>query len=113
MIHFDDFKKVELRTARVVTAERVEGSEKLIRIELEVGKGEEGALATRQIVAGIGLKYAPENLIGKTIVIVANLEPRKLMGLESNGMLLAASNDSQGPVLLTTMDDIDSGSEIR
>ncbi len=113
MIHFDDFKKVELRTARVLTAERVEGSEKLIRLELEVGKSEEGSAATRQIVAGIGLKYTPEDLIGKTIVIVANLEPRKLMGLESNGMLLAASNDEQGPVLLTTMDAIDSGSEIR
>ena len=113
MINFDDFKKVELRTARVVTAERVEGSEKLIRLELEVGKDPAGELPMRQIVAGIGLKYAPEDLIGKTIVIAANLEPRKLMGLESNGMLLAASNDHQGPVLLTTMEDIDSGSEIR
>lgn len=113
MINFDDFKKVELRTARVVVAERVEGSEKLIRLDLEVGKDSAGEPLTRQIVAGIGLKYAPEDLIGKTIVIVANLEPRKLMGLESNGMLLAASNDHQGPVLLTVMEDIDSGSEIR
>ncbi len=113
MISFDDFKKVELRTARVLTAQRVEGSEKLIRLELEVGKNEEGSATTRQIVAGIGLKYAPEDVVGKTIVVVANLEPRKLMGLESNGMLLAASNDEQGPVLLTTIGDIDSGSEIR
>lgn len=113
MITFDDFKKVELRTARVKAAERVAGSEKLIRLELEVGASGEGESVSRQIVAGIGLTYAPEDLIGKTIVIVANLEPRKLMGVESNGMLLAASNDEQGPVLLTTMEDIDSGSEIR
>ena len=113
MITFDDFKKVELRAARVKTAERVTGSEKLIRLELELGAGDQEGSALRQIVAGIGLKYAPDDLIGKTIVIVANLEPRKLMGLESNGMLLAASNDGQGPVLLTTMGDIDPGSEIR
>jgi len=113
MITFDDFKKVELRTARVKTAERVTGSEKLIRLELELSAGDQEESAARQIVAGIGLKYSPEELIGKTIIIVANLEPRKLMGLESNGMLLAASNDEQGPVLLTTMGDIDPGSEVR
>jgi methionyl-tRNA synthetase len=113
MITFDDFKKVELRTARVKTAERVTGSEKLIRLELELSASDQEESGMRQIVAGIGLKYAPEELIGKTIIIVANLEPRKLMGLESNGMLLAASNDEQGPVLLTTMGDIDPGSEVR
>jgi methionyl-tRNA synthetase len=113
MITFDDFKKVELRTARVAIAERVAGSEKLIRLEVEVGVGETGEPVRRQIVAGIGVAYAPEELIGKIIVIVANLEPRKLMGIESNGMLLAASNDGQGPVLLTAMGEIEPGSEIR
>lgn len=108
MASFDDFKKIELRTAKILGAQRVEGSEKLIQLELNDGS-EEG----RQIVAGIGTKYEPDDLIGKTIVIVANLESRKLMGLESQGMLLAASNEEEGPVLLTTMENIEPGSEIR
>lgn len=114
-ISFDDFKKVELKTAKILEANRVEGSEKLIQLLLDDGsKKEESDLpVSRQIVAGIGTKYEPEALIGKTIVIVANLEPRNLMGLESQGMLLAASNDEQGPILLTTMEEIEPGSEIR
>lgn len=124
-INYDDFKKIELKTAKVLKAERVEGSEKLIRLEVDcpdtgipassgqADNEENNSAATRQIVAGIGLKYQPEDLIGKTIIIVANLEPRKLMGLESRGMLLAASNQEQGPILLTVMEDINPGSEIR
>lgn len=107
MITFDDFKKVELKTARIQSAERVKGSEKLLKLMVSVGN------ENRQIIAGIGKQYEPDLLIGKTIVIVANLEPRTLMGLESQGMLLAASNESEGPVLLTTLGDIVSGSEIR
>jgi methionine--tRNA ligase beta chain len=106
-IKFEDFKKIDLRVAKIVFAEKVQDSEKLIRLELDLG-GEK-----RQIVAGIGNKYQPEELVGKNIVIVANLEPRKLMGIESQGMLLAASNENEGPILLTTMEDIASGSEIR
>jgi len=133
-INFDDFKKIELKTAKVLKAERIEGSEKLIRLEVyyssasseqvslasseqiknEAGlPAQAGEFLPRQIIAGIGLKYQPEDLIGKTVIIVANLEPRKLMGLESQGMLLAASNQEQGPILLTTMEDINPGSEIR
>jgi methionyl-tRNA synthetase len=107
MISYEDFKKIELKTAKVVSAERVENSDKLVKLEVLLGEEK------RQIVAGIGKKYAPDELIGKTIVIVANLEPRSLMGLESQGMLLAASNESEGPVLLTAMDDISEGSEIK
>ncbi len=111
IISYDDFKKVELKTAKIESAERVEGSDKLIKLKLNLGKAD--LPAGRQVIAGIGKKYEPENLVGKTIVIVANLEPRNLMGLESQGMLLAASNETEGPVLLTTMENIDSGSEIR
>jgi methionine--tRNA ligase beta chain len=94
-IPFDDFKKVELRIARVLTAERVEGSEKLVKLEVAAGDTDEAGLpVTRQILAGIGKEYAPETLVGKSITIVANLAPRTLMGLESNGMLLAASEVS-------------------
>lgn len=104
-ISYDDFKKIELRVARVVVAEHIEGSEKLIRLEVEL------ADEKRQIIAGIGKKYSPEELIGREIVIVANLEPRTLMGLESRGMLLAA--DDNGPVLLRPDMDITPGAEIH
>ncbi len=107
MTTYEDFKKVELKTAIVQSAQRVEGSDKLLKLAVLVGGDE------RQIIAGIGKKYEPEMLVGKTIIIVVNLEPRSLMGLESQGMLLAASNDNEGPILLTSMEDISSGSEIR
>ena len=115
MISYDDFKKVELKTAKIESAERVEGSNKLIKLAVDLGNEK------RQIIAGIGRKYEPENLIGKTIIIVANLEPRTFtlrsdsgqMVLESQGMLLAASNETEEPVLLTVMENINSGNEVR
>lgn len=94
MINYDEFSKVELKIAEVVSAERVEGSEKLLKLEVSLSE------ETRQIIAGIGKVYGPEDVVGKKIVIVTNLEPRKLMGLESQGMVLAASDDEHGPVLL-------------
>ncbi len=106
MINYDDFAKIELKVARVMEAERVADSDKLVKLQLSVGE------ETRQIVAGIGKAYAPEDLIGKEIVIVANLEPRTLMGVESNGMLLAAS-DEDGPVLLVPELEVAPGSNIR
>ncbi|MBI4993393.1 methionine--tRNA ligase subunit beta [Candidatus Wolfebacteria bacterium] len=105
MISFDDFKKVELKVAKVIEAERVGGSEKLLKLQVDLGAEK------RQIVAGIGKFYEPENLIGKEIVIVANLEPRNLMGLESRGMVLAAS-DEGGPVLLFPEKDVLPGANI-
>ncbi len=107
MINYDTFKQVELKVAKILTAERVEGSEKLLKLEVDLGSEK------RQIIAGIGLKYSPEDLIQKNIIVVANLEPRKLMGLESQGMLLAASNEGEGPILLTTMEDILPGSGVN
>jgi methionine--tRNA ligase beta chain len=84
MIEYGDFAKLELRVGRVENAEKVEGSEKLVKMAVAVG-GEK-----RQLVAGIGNAYAPEELVGKKIIVLMNLEPKKLMGLESQGMLLAA-----------------------
>ena len=112
IVTFDEFKKLDLRVARVTLAERVEGSDKLLRLEVEL----EPALGSettpkRQIVAGIGRVYDPNLLIGREIIIVANLEPRKLMGLESQGMLLAAS-DEGGPALLTPDRTVVPGSRI-
>ena len=105
MITIDDFKKVDLRVAKVMAAERVEGSEKLLKLQVDMGE------ETRQIVAGIGLAYEPETLVGREIIVVANLEPRALMGIESQGMLLAASNDH--PVLLIPEQEVAPGCVIR
>ena len=90
----------------MLSAERVEGSDKLLKLQVDVGA------ESRQIVAGIGKQYAPEQIVGRQIVIVANLEPRKLMGLESQGMLLAAS-DEQGPVILMPEHEVPPGAEVR
>jgi methionyl-tRNA synthetase len=86
LIGIEDFMKVDLRVGKIVSAERVEKSEKLVKLKVDIGT------ETRQVVAGIGKSYSPEELMGKSIVIVANLKPAKLMGIESQGMLLAASS---------------------
>ncbi|MER3425406.1 MAG: methionine--tRNA ligase subunit beta, partial [Nitrospiraceae bacterium] len=93
-ITIEDFQKIQLKTAKVLTAERVPRSEKLIKLQVDLG-GEQ-----RQIVAGIGKRYEPDQLIGRTIVVVANLKPAKLMGIESQGMVLAAGRGAgdQGEV---------------
>lgn len=115
MISIDDFAKVELRVAKILSAEAVEGSEKLVRLSVDAGEmNEDGNPVFRQVLAGIRKAYEPETLAGKNIVLVANLEPRKLMGEESNGMLLAATDPADGiPVLLMPDKDIKPGSKIR
>lgn len=105
-ITYDDFSKIELRIAKVMEAVRVEKSEKLIKLQLEVGDEK------RQVVAGIGKAYTPENLVGKKIVIVANLAPKALMGVESHGMLLAAGG-AEHPVLLSPEKEIESGAKVK
>ena len=101
----DQFNEVDLRAAKILSAERVEGSEKLVKLQVDLG-------GPRQIVAGIGNVYAPEDLVGKAIVVVANLDPRKLMGLESQGMLLAAHGENGEPVLITVEGAVPPGSKI-
>lgn len=114
MITYDDFAKLELKVAKVISAERVEKSEKLIKMQLDAGdKNETGEPIIRQILGGIGKQYDPEVLVGKEIIIVANLEPRALMGETSNGMLLAAS-DMEGIISLLLPDkDIQPGSKVK
>jgi len=106
MITYDDFSKIELKVAKILQAERVENSEKLIKLKIKVGEKE------KQIVAGIGKFYNPEDLLSKLIVIVDNLEPKKLMGLESQGMLLAASNENSLSLIVPDT-DIQDGSQIK
>jgi methionyl-tRNA synthetase len=106
-ITYDDFAKVELRVALVLAAERVPKSDKLLKLSLDAGDPE-----PRQIVAGIAQHYEPEVLVGKRVVIVANLKPRKLMGLESQGMVLAASDDT-GLFVTTVAGDVKPGSIVK
>ncbi|MCC6066729.1 MAG: methionine--tRNA ligase subunit beta [Pyrobaculum sp.] len=92
LIGIDDFRRVDLRVAKVIEATKVEGSKKLIKLVVDLGAEK------RQIIAGLAEYYKPEDLVGKYVVVVANLQPKKMMGLESQGMLLATCDK---PVLLT------------
>ena len=105
-ITIEDFMKIQLRTAKVLSAERVPKSEKLLKLQVSLGTEQ------RQIVAGIGKRYEPDSLIGKTIVIVANLKPAKLMGIESQGMVLAAG-DSEVRGLATFLEDVEPGTKVK
>ena len=104
-ISLDEFKKVDLRVATVVHAEKIPRAKKVLKLEVDIG-------SKRTIVAGIAGNYSPAELVGKQVIIVANLKPAKLMGIVSNGMLLAAVDDS-GPTLLTMDKTVDSGTQIR
>ena len=107
-ISIDDFAKVDLRVAQVLVAERIPKADKLLRLEVDLG------YEKRQILAGIAQYYEPEKLIGRKIVIVANLAPRKMRGLESNGMLLAASLPPDGsPVLAGFLEDVPLGARLK
>jgi len=94
MINFEDFKNIDLRIAKVVSASRIEESDKLLKIEVELGEEK------RIIVAGIANSYSGEDLIGKNIVIVANLEPRIIFDIESQGMILAVKDEDKLSVLV-------------
>lgn len=113
MVSFEDFSKIELKVGTVVFAESLEESEKLIRLQVDLG--EDGP---RQVFAGMKQWLKPEDLIGKQVIVVANLEPRKMMGLESQGMILAADSSTSsgqvpGPVLLTVAKEVPPGTKIR
>ncbi len=106
-IAIDDFMKVELRVAKVLEAEAVPKSKKLVKLKIDVGTEQ------RTIVAGIAEAYAPEQLVGRTIAIVFNLKPAKLMGIESNGMVLAASPEGGKPTLVAFDGDVPPGTRVR
>lgn len=107
-ITIDDFAKVELRVGQVKSAEKVKGADKLLKLEVDIGS------EVRTIVAGIAEKYAPEKVIGMKVVIVANLQPRKLRGIESNGMIVAASVGDKGqPILASFLEDVPVGARLK
>jgi methionyl-tRNA synthetase len=107
-ISIDDFAKVEMRVGQVKVAEKVKGADKLLRLEVDIGT------EVRQVVAGIAEAYAPESLVGRKVVLVVNLQPRKLRGLESNGMIVAASVGEKGsPVLVGFLEDVPVGARLK
>jgi methionyl-tRNA synthetase len=107
-ITIDDFAKVDLRVATVVEAERVKGADKLLRLVVDLG------FEKRQVLAGIAVAYSPESLVGRKVVIVANLQPRKLRGLDSNGMIVAASvGPEDKPVLVGFHEDVENGARLK
>jgi len=125
MLSYDQFKQTELKVVTILEASRVEGSDKLLRLKVSLGhpktplgSGEEqpktinGSAEIRQVVAGIGKAYEPENIVGRQIAIVVNLEPRSLMGLDSQGMVLAAHGANGEAVLLSPDKEVPNGSEI-
>ncbi|GAB6138918.1 methionine--tRNA ligase [Halanaerobaculum tunisiense] len=106
-ISFDEFGQLDLRVAEVLEVEKIEGSDKLLKVQVKLGEEE------RQLVAGISKHYEPEELKGKKVVMIANMEPATIFGVESNGMILAASND-EGELTVTTVDrDIASGAQVK
>jgi methionyl-tRNA synthetase len=107
-ISIDDFVKVDLRVGQVVSAERVKGADKLLHMKVDIGEEE-----PRTIVAGIAESYSPEGMIGRKVVIVANLQPRKLRGIESNGMIVAASLEGGKPVLAGFLEDVPVGAKLK
>jgi methionyl-tRNA synthetase len=107
-ITIDDFVKVDLRVARILAAEPVEKADKLLKLTIDVAEQE-----PRTIVAGIAKAYTPEQLVGRKVVIVANLQPRKLRGIMSNGMIVAGSLENTSPVLAGFLEDVPVGARLK
>jgi methionyl-tRNA synthetase len=108
LISIDEFAKVEMRVGLVRSAERVKGADKLLHMQIDIGEPE-----PRSIVAGIAEAYTAEDMVGRKVVIVANLQPRKLRGLVSNGMILAATAEGGRPVLVTVVADVPPGTKLK
>jgi methionyl-tRNA synthetase len=107
-IAIEDFAKVEMRVGQVKSAERVAGADRLLQLQVDIGD------EVRQIVAGVALAYKPEELLGRKVIVVTNLQPRKLRGVESNGMIVAASAGPDGsPVLAGFLEDVPVGARLK
>ncbi|HEX4643493.1 MAG TPA: methionine--tRNA ligase subunit beta, partial [Candidatus Acidoferrales bacterium] len=106
-IGIEDFAKVEMRVGLVKSADRVAGADKLLQLQVDIGD------EVRQIVAGLALAYKPEQLVGRKVVVVTNLAPRKLRGVESNGMIVAASLPDGAPVLAGFLEEVPVGARLK
>ena len=105
-ISIEDFARVQMRVGQILEAEKIEGSRKLLKLKVDIGD------EVRQLVAGIAEAYDPESLLNRKIVVVANLKPARLMGVESNGMIVAASVDGK-PVLATFAEEVPNGALLK
>ena len=105
IISFEEFKKLDLRVGKVLSAEIVPGSDNLLNLQIDIGDGK------RQIIAGIAKFYGPKELVGKSLVVVVNLEPKKMMGIESQGMILCAESKGE-PVCLVPLQEVPPGSPV-
>ena len=108
LINIENFARVDLRVGQILTAERIPNTDKLLRLEVDLAEAQ-----PRQLLAGIAEHYTPDELVGQKILVVANLEPRKLRGLESQGMLLAASGADGKPMLATVPAGTPNGARLR
>ncbi len=108
LIAIEDFKKIELKVGTVTLAEEVVGSDKLIRLEINLGEEK-----PRQVLTGLKAWYTPADFMGKQVVIISNLQPRMMMGVESQGMLLAVDGSDGKPVLLQPTSEVEVGSVVR
>ena len=106
MISYDEFAKLEMRVGIVLECERVPGADKLLKLRVKVGEEE------RTIATGIGPSYSPEELVGKKIIVLVNLEPRKIRGIESQGMLLAAGETAENVAVLTVDKEMEAGTRV-
>lgn len=108
MITIDDFKKIEIKVGTIETVEEIEGSEKLYKFAIDIGEAE-----PRQILGGLKSSYTREELQNRQVLVIANLEPRKLMGLESQGMILAASDSDGKAVIIQPLKEVPNGTIIK
>lgn len=106
-IGIEEFRRLDLRVAKILDAEAIPGATRLLKLNVDLGAEK------RQLVAGIAEAYTPESLVGKTIIVVANLKPAVLRGVESNGMLLAATADGGRPILATFEQDVSPGARVK
>lgn len=107
MVTIDDFAKLDIRVVNVDEASRIEGSDKLLKLQVDIGEEK------RQILAGIGKSYEPKDLVGKKLIAIVNLQPRLMMGEESQGMILAVGDDLENISVIQPQKETDSGSRIR
>lgn len=106
MITFEDFQKLDIRVGKILTAERIEGADKLLKLEVDIGAEK------RQVIAGIAKSYQPEELIGKESIFLTNLEPRKIRGLESQAMIMIAVDEEKNMTLLSPVKEINTGIKV-
>lgn len=115
MVSIDDFAKLDIRVVKVLEATRMEGSEKLLKLVVDVGEDPSASTGRehRQILSGIGKSYEPADIIGKELIAIVNLETRKMMGEESQGMILATGDNIENITLLEPVSEVEAGSKIR